>query len=130
MRPGRKLSCAEEPANSSGSVQSANGSRFFAQTPSSVFLLASNGGMRQLLPVEARNLSWGTGATTALIALPIAYVLSIGPVVYAIEKSGNPQSPKLEAALIFFYTPLGLLAQHTPLRKPLFAYIQLWVDLD
>jgi hypothetical protein len=86
--------------------------------------------MQQLLPVEAKNHRWGTGATTALVALPILYVLSIGPVFYAFEKSGVPISPEMDAALTVFYTPLRLLCQHTPIEEPLVAYVKWWAYLS
>ena len=99
------------------------------KAPGSVFLLATGGEMRQLLPVEAKNLSWGTGATTALVALPILYFLSVGPALFGLQALGDPLNRKVETAFIYFYSPLGLLAKHTPLREPLHWYVELWVDL-
>ncbi|MGV3533472.1 MAG: hypothetical protein ACO1QR_13985 [Chthoniobacteraceae bacterium] len=85
--------------------------------------------MRQLLPVEAKNHRWGTGATTALVAVPVLYILSIGPLAYAFEKSGRPISPQMEAALTVFYAPLRLLCRHTPIQEQLNEYIDWWADL-
>lgn len=79
--------------------------------------------------MEAKNLSWGSGATTALVALPILYILSIGPVAYTMEKSGVRLSPEMNTALGVVYMPIGALAQYTPLEKPLMKYVQWWTDL-
>ena len=66
----------------------------------------------------------GSGAAVALliaILLPILYVLSIGPVVALVEKTGVGD----EAARVF-YAPVIWLHDNTPLEKPLEAYAELW----
>ena len=102
--------------------------RAFLLKVRALFLLVSNGEMRQLFPVEAKNTSWGAGATTALIALPILYVLSIWPVVYTL--GDNRVDPRLNAVVNAFYKPLELLYNHTPLRMPLDGYIEWWAELQ
>lgn len=57
------------------------------------------------------------------LLLPI-YVLSIGPVVRAVEVSGRPP-PKW---VFVVYTPLELLSRDTPLKKPLKWYLSLWTE--
>jgi len=56
-----------------------------------------------------------------LILVPIFYVLSVGPVVAIIEKTGRGR----EAAVIF-YAPVIWLHDNTPLEKPLERYAELW----
>jgi hypothetical protein len=56
-----------------------------------------------------------------LIALPLLYVLSIGPVALCAKKtSTDPQTLRV------FYRPVIWLHDHTPLEKPLELYINLW----
>jgi hypothetical protein len=56
-----------------------------------------------------------------LIALPLLYVLSVGPVALYVQKtSTNPE------ALREFYRPVVWLHDHTPLEKPLEMYTKLW----
>ena len=70
---------------------------------------------------------WGSSVTTALLALPILYVLSIGPVIYAYNANGNTLGPRTDVACEIFYTPLVWLYENTPLRIPLDWYFELWV---
>ena len=72
--------------------------------------------------------SWNAGVTTALIALPILYALSIGPVAYTLVHN-HPVNPRLMAAVNAFYKPLELLYEHTPLKVPLDAYLRWWGEL-
>lgn len=69
--------------------------------------------------------TWNAGLKTALIALPILYVLSIGPAVYVLERSGLESDPVVAIVLTVYY-PLDLLYQKTPLRIPLQWYIDHW----
>jgi hypothetical protein len=53
--------------------------------------------------------------------VPIAYVLSIGPVAAVGQRSGaNP------TAIRQFYAPIIWLHGHAFLQKPLEAYLKLW----
>ncbi len=64
----------------------------------------------------------GTPAwATLLAALPVLYVLSLGPVILLAKKSGLPQ-----ASLRAFYAPLIWLHDHTLLKQPLEWYVGLW----
>jgi hypothetical protein len=69
---------------------------------------------------------WGAGVKTALIALPILYVLSIGPVYYAATKL-KWTDERAFTALDAFYLPLFWLHDHTPLERPLEWYTDLWL---
>ena len=75
--------------------------------------------------MSANENGWGTGLQTALIALPILYVLSIGPVVYVVERSGLEDHPVVAIVATIYY-PLDLLYRKTPLRTPLNWYIDHW----
>jgi hypothetical protein len=60
-------------------------------------------------------------AIAFLIALPLLYILSIGPVALCCQKlRGNTQDVKE------FYFPVIWLHEHTILKKPLEMYIALW----
>ncbi len=62
---------------------------------------------------------------TIVIALPVLYVLSIGPVLWVIEK----QMHGFIASGLFqtFYYPLGWLADHWPaFNSALNVYLYLW----
>lgn len=55
--------------------------------------------------------------------LPLLYVLSIGPVVAIAERTKSTESLKLLKAV---YAPVIWLHDHTILKKPLEAYVELW----
>ncbi len=60
-----------------------------------------------------------------LVALPLFYVLSVGPVVKVatlLDKDGDVVTTPLKT----FYTPLLIAHDRTPLRKPLEWYVKLW----
>ena len=54
-------------------------------------------------------------------ALPILYVLSIGPVGALTKNNANS---RLTVRAVYY--PVMLLHDHTPLKKPLEAYARLW----
>ena len=56
-----------------------------------------------------------------LVALPVLYVLSIGPVVAIASKTKT--WPGLSQQ---FYAPVIWLHDHTLLRRPLEIYVALW----
>lgn len=60
-------------------------------------------------------------AVSLLVALPLLYILSIGPVALLLEKS-----PSGGRYLQEFYLPVIWLHNHTILQKPLEMYIRLW----
>ncbi|MGV3533470.1 MAG: hypothetical protein ACO1QR_13975 [Chthoniobacteraceae bacterium] len=63
-----------------------------------------------------------------MIALPILYVLSIGPVAHMFGRSSHI-NPQINSAVNAFYKPLELLHEHTPLQAPLDAYVRWWMEL-
>ncbi len=60
---------------------------------------------------------------TIAIAVPMFYVLSIGPAAVIITKY-----PKCEHAFREFYFPLTWLCEHAPVGKLLQRYCELWVS--
>lgn len=72
---------------------------------------------------ENKNQSHGRAwvVITLAIALPLLYVLSVGPAVAISNKC-----PKCGVVFQEFYFPLVWLDDHTVFREPLDAYIELW----
>ena len=67
---------------------------------------------------RSRGLMW---VVWLVALLPLAYVLSSGPVFLACEWAGLD----LDGVDLFYY-PLDWLHANTPLEKPLDWYLQLW----
>jgi len=66
--------------------------------------------------------------TSVVIALPLFYVLSIGPVIYLGKKDHLPES--LADKMETFYQPLGWMADHIPLvGEALDTYAGWWEEL-
>lgn len=63
-------------------------------------------------------------AGLALLALLVFYVLSVGPAVMMVEKTGVGGEVGEVA-----YAPLKWLRDNTPLEKPLDAYVDFWAGL-
>lgn len=57
--------------------------------------------------------------------LAIVYVLSAGPVIGLVSQA-SPESKKYVRPVEKLYAPLGWVHKHTPLRKPLECYAQMW----
>lgn len=57
-----------------------------------------------------------------IIALPLIYILSIGPVGALTKKSSPPTMQKVRMV----YYPVIWLHDHTPLKKPLEIYANAW----
>jgi len=57
-----------------------------------------------------------------LIALPLLYVLSIGPVAAITIRTSRSDREFVEQ----FYAPVIWLHDHTPLKKPLEYYVMFW----
>jgi hypothetical protein len=75
-------------------------------------------------PVSApHSLIW----ISVLLAIPVLYVLSIGPVSYLQTTTGFTisQGSKLDR----FYGPLGTAMARTPLDEPLLTYVGWWTRL-
>ena len=69
-----------------------------------------------------------TGAAIAVLIvalLPILYVLSVGPAVMLADMT---ESDELAVVLRVVYYPLEWLHENTPLKEPIEAYIDLWID--
>jgi hypothetical protein len=73
--------------------------------------------------------SGNTGVKTTLIALPILYVLSIGPAVYLQLAIPLSMDSPLFRAMNAFYSPLAPLHDHAPFRDPFQAYLLWWMQL-
>ncbi len=58
-----------------------------------------------------------------LVVVPLLYVLSIGPVAALVSRSNNGASA---GTLRKIYAPVIWLHDHTVLKKPLEAYVELW----
>ena len=56
-----------------------------------------------------------------LLGLPLAYVLSIGPVAALVKPTDSNF-----AAMVRFYAPIDWLHKNTFLKKPLEVYLELW----
>ncbi|MGV3533469.1 MAG: hypothetical protein ACO1QR_13970 [Chthoniobacteraceae bacterium] len=78
--------------------------------------------------MSAKVKGWSSAVLTALIVLPIFYVLSFGPVAYAIAHDIRID-PRLRSILDALYTPFSILWLRTPLSDPLDAYIKWWMEL-
>ena len=74
-----------------------------------------------MAPSQTRGSSLAPLLCAILILLPILYVLSIGPVVALVEKTGAGHK-----AVEVFYTPVIWLHDNTPLKEPLEKYAELW----
>lgn len=70
-------------------------------------------------PQESRRSSLGWFGL--VVFLPLLYVLSIGPV-----GAMAFNNPKAIDGLRKFYAPVIWLHDHTPVKKPLETYVELW----
>lgn len=66
-------------------------------------------------------------AIFALLMLPVIYVLSIGPVIFAVEKLHAKAS--MQKPVMTFYTPIVWLHDHTALKQPIERYVDWWGKL-
>jgi hypothetical protein len=68
---------------------------------------------------------YGYWLVSALVLAPVLYVLSVGPAIYVVKRTGIGQG-----AARIVYAPLGwLMFAKTPLRNPLRHYVVFWDDL-
>ncbi len=75
-----------------------------------------------MTPDETSARSPGSGgAAGLLVALPLLYVLSIGPVAMFSMKTGW----SMRGGEVL-YAPVIWLHDHTILKRPLEAYVELW----
>lgn len=58
-----------------------------------------------------------------VVAVPLLYVLSIGPVAAVVSRTQNTQAMNV---LEKVYAPVIWLHGHTILKEPLEAYVELW----
>jgi len=66
-----------------------------------------------------------TSTATILIALPILYALSVGPVVAFLEH--GRLSPNHEEFLTMLYTPLGWVVETTGMEPYADVYVNWWI---
>lgn len=66
------------------------------------------------------------GWTLSIVAVPVLYILSYGPVVYLINRGTIPHP--LPKVLVGFYKPWVWLYHDTSLRNPLGTYIYWWIN--
>jgi hypothetical protein len=57
------------------------------------------------------------------VVAPLLYVLSIGPAAALVSRANNGRNA---ASLRKIYAPVIWLHDHTVLKKPLEAYVELW----
>ena len=72
--------------------------------------------------IESKSHSGGFIWVGAAVLIPLLYILSIGPVLRAFKNSPSPPTGTLRS----FYYPVVLLHDHTPLKRPIEAYCDLW----
>ena len=65
-------------------------------------------------------------ALTVLLGLPLLYILSVPPVCYYAVQSGQYRHVPPPWLRRYAY-PYNWLCAHTPLREPLYAYLEWWV---
>ena len=66
-------------------------------------------------------------AIFVLLLLPVIYMLSIGPVIFAVEKLHAKSA--MQKPVMTFYAPMSWLYEHTALKKPIERYVEWWVKL-
>lgn len=71
---------------------------------------------------EERQHKGGYAAPMWLALTPLLYILSIGPAAFLASKSPGQWSTTIRRA----YYPVIWLHDHTPLRRPLELYVELW----
>jgi hypothetical protein len=62
-------------------------------------------------------------AVVLVLLLPVLYVLSIGPVVRIVDRTGSKTA---KAAVADFYAPLGWLHKNTSANGLIDRYLDLW----
>jgi hypothetical protein len=76
---------------------------------------------------EPNHKSHAVAWTLSVAAVPVLYLLSIGPVVGLAENDTIPNDPPPEW-LTAFYMPYEWLYWNTPLQAPLEAYKNWWIE--
>jgi hypothetical protein len=86
-------------------------------------IVKATGGPNMNEAEEQIHRSSSSGGTLAwfLLAAPLLYILSIGPVAAIWVKTQSRVAP-----LETFYAPVIWLHDHTPLKEPLEWYVELW----
>jgi len=79
------------------------------------------------MSLEPRHKSHAVTWTLLILALPLLYLLSIGPLVYLQEKGVIPD-PR-PAWIDVFYTPVDWLYEHKRIADVLGAYEIFWWNL-
>ena len=80
---------------------------------------------------EPTRRSSKTAANAAiLVALPLLYVLSVGPVFYLLDVTQwSWRHPRLMKSIVTMYSPLRPLFEHPFLGPPFQRYTQWWLEL-
>jgi len=80
-----------------------------------------------LFSTKLRRLFW----SFCLPVAAVAYVLSMGPVVWTMNRhmiaTGEPYPDQVIARVDMFYAPVSWLHHHTPLHAPLETYMSWWL---
>lgn len=74
---------------------------------------------------DPQHKSSATFWTLLILGLPLAYVLSVGPVIRLTMDRAYPRG--VPEWVLIMYKPLDWLHDHTPLEKPLEWYMGLWL---
>ena len=64
--------------------------------------------------------------TLSIVAVPVLYILSSGPLHFLVIRGTIPIS--LQEELVFYFRPLHLIYHIAPLRRPLDAYDNWWMN--
>jgi len=75
---------------------------------------------------DSRRGSESTAIFVPLL-LPVIYMLSIGPVIFAVEKLHAKSS--MQKPVMTFYAPMSWLHDHTALKQPIERYVHWWGKL-
>ncbi|WP_395739689.1 hypothetical protein [Prosthecobacter sp.] len=78
-------------------------------------------------PDNSRPSSSSSAILALVVALPLLYVLSIGPAAYLMSKFRAGQG--VEDAASAVYAPILWLHEHTPMKQPIESYIDWWERL-
>jgi len=76
---------------------------------------------------SSRQNSSSSAIGALLVALPLLYAFSMGPVAFLVEKYHVMSS--MGAPVRTFYMPMIWLHEHTSLKQPLESYVKWWENL-
>lgn len=77
-----------------------------------------------------RSTSKTAASAAILVALPLLYVLSVGPICWFLDASTwCRRRPRLTNAVMIVYSPLKPLFEHEYLGPPFLRYLSWWDEL-